>query len=117
MTIAFAILICFLAGIASGVFGIGGGMVLVPLLHYGLKMNIHAAIGTSLAMIIPAAIAGAIRHGMHGHVDWKIVFLSCAFLIVGAYLGATISVKLDAHLLRKMFAALLVLVAIKMFLD
>ena len=109
--------ISLLAGILSGLLGIGGGLILVPLFHYLLKMNMHAAIGTSLAIIVPTALIGAFRHASGDFVDWRIFVFSTVFAIIGGFLGAGISMNLDVVLLRKIFAVFLVLIAIKMFFQ
>jgi uncharacterized protein len=115
--IALAIVISFVAGVFSGLLGIGGGLVLVPLFHYVLKMNMHLAIGTSLAIIVPTALVGAGRHATEGFVDWRIFAFAAVFAIVGGFLGAGISLNMDVSLLRKVFAGFLLLVALKMFLQ
>ncbi|OGW90040.1 MAG: hypothetical protein A3A73_03790 [Omnitrophica bacterium RIFCSPLOWO2_01_FULL_50_24] len=117
MILVIAIFISFVAGIFSGLLGIGGGLILVPFFHYLLKMNMHQAIGTSLVIIIPTALAGAIRYASEHAVDWRIVLLAVLFSIAGALLGSSVSLQLDVTFLRKIFAVFLVLVAIKMFLQ
>ena len=112
-----AALISFLAGILSGLLGIGGGLVLVPLFHYVLKMDLHAAIGTSLAIIVPTALIGAVRHASGNLIDWRIFLFSAVFAILGGFLGAGISMNLDVVLLRKIFAGFLFLIAVKMFFQ
>jgi uncharacterized protein len=115
--IAIAIVICFIAGIFSGLLGIGGGLVLVPLFHYVLKMNMHLAIGTSLALIVPTALVGAIKHASANSIDWRIVMFAVVFAIIGGFIGASLSLKMDVGLLRKVFAIFLLLVAVKMFIQ
>lgn len=110
-----AALIGVLGGLASGLFGVGGGTVLVPMLMFFKKFDIHLAVGTSLAVIIPTALAASLRHGQSGHVDWKTAALIALFSILGAWAGAALSVRLDAHLLRRAFAVFLVYVAFKLF--
>ncbi|OGW86714.1 MAG: hypothetical protein A3C35_01750 [Omnitrophica bacterium RIFCSPHIGHO2_02_FULL_46_11] len=109
--------ISLLAGIASGLLGIGGGLILVPLFHYILKMDMHLAVGTSLAIIVPTALIGAYRHASGSFIDWRIFLFSTLFAIVGGFIGAGISMNLDVVLLRKIFAVFLVLVALKMFFQ
>ena len=109
--------ISLLAGIFSGLLGIGGGLILVPLFHYILKMNMHMAIGTSLAIIVPTALIGTFRHASGNFVDWKIFAYSVIFALVGGFIGAGISMNLDIGLLRKIFAIFLTLVAVKMFFQ
>lgn len=109
--------ISLLAGIFSGLLGIGGGLILVPLFHYALKMNMHMAVGTSLAIIVPTALIGTFRHASGSFVDWRIFAYSVLFAIVGGFIGAGISMNMDVALLRKIFAAFLVLIAAKMFFQ
>ena len=112
-----AALISLLAGVLSGLLGIGGGLVLVPLFHYLLKMDMHLAVGTSLAIIVPTALVGAYRHGSGSFIDWRVFLFSTIFAILGGFIGAGISMNLDTVLLRKIFAVFLMLIAIKMFVQ
>ena len=117
MILVIAAFICLIAGIFSGLLGIGGGLILVPLFHYLLKMNMHLAVGTSLAIIVPTALVGALRHATQSHVDWRLVLFAALFAIVGGFLGAGLSMHLNVGLLRKIFAVFLLLVALKMFFQ
>lgn len=104
-----------LGGLASGLFGVGGGAVIVPMLMFFKKFEIHLAIGTSLAVIIPTALASVIKHAQAGNVDWKVAGLIAVFSIAGAWAGAALCLKLDAAILRRAFAVFLVYVAYKLF--
>jgi uncharacterized membrane protein YfcA len=117
LILIFTAIISLLAGVFSGLLGIGGGLILVPLFHYLLKMNLHTAVGTSLAIIVPIALVGAFRHASGNFVDWRIFLFSAVFAILGGFLGAGISMNLDAVLLRKIFAVFLALIAVKMFFQ
>ena len=117
VTVILSALICLFAGIMSGLLGVGGGLVLVPLFYYLLKMDLHVAIGTSLALIVPTALVGALRYASGNYIDWRIFAFSFLFTVVGGLLGASFSMQLDVDFLRKMFAVFLVLVALKMFLQ
>ena len=117
IVLVLAALISFIAGIFSGLLGIGGGLILVPLFHYILKMNMHQAVGTSLAIIVPTALIGAFRHASGNLVDWRIFVFSALFAIVGGFIGAGISMNLDVVMLRKIFAVFLLLIAAKMFFQ
>lgn len=110
-------MVALLAGVASGLLGIGGGIILVPLFHYVLKMNIHAAIGTSLVVIVPTALMGTWRYAAHQNIDWSIFVLAGIFSVLGGLIGASVSVNLDAALLRKIFGVFLLLIAIKMLMQ
>lgn len=102
-------------GFASGLFGVGGGLLFVPLLVLLLNMNLHLAIGTSLAAIVPTALAGACRHFSERSVDLGIALLLAIFAMAGAWLGAGVSLKLELVLLRRLFALFLFVLAFRLF--
>lgn len=105
-----------LVGIIGGLLGIGGGVLLVPLLVYGFKLPIHQAIGTSLVVIIPTAISGSLVHISHSHVVFKYVLYLVVFTILGSFLGAQCAQFLPAPVLKKIFAIFLFVIAFKMLL-
>ncbi|HTL48381.1 MAG TPA: sulfite exporter TauE/SafE family protein [Verrucomicrobiae bacterium] len=115
MTWLWLALIGAFGGICSGLFGVGGGLIFVPLLVFLLHFDVHLAIGTSLAVILPTAFSGLTRFAASGHVNWKAALMVAAFAIIGAWIGAGLSLKLSSLLLRRLFAVFLALVAIKMF--
>ena len=105
-----------LGGFLSGVFGIGGGILMVPLLILLIKLDQRHAAALSLVAVLPAAIVGAITYGFQGHVD----YIAGAIIAVGGIAGALIGTRLLRQLslgwLRWMFVVLLVLVAIRMLI-
>lgn len=105
------------AGVASGLFGVGGGLVIVPLLTMVTKLDIHHAIGTSLAIIVPTAAVAAFRHHASGNVEWRYVFIVALFAMIGSLLGAQLATILSSPVLKKVFAVFLVIVAIRMLLT
>lgn len=106
------------AGVLSGLFGIGGGIIIVPALMYAAKMESQRAVGTSLgALLLPVGILGAVAYHKAGFIDVRASLLLAAGLAVGAYFGAQISLHLDATTLRKAFAVFLVLVAGKLWIN
>jgi len=110
------ILIGLAGGAASGLLGIGGGVVLVPLLTKFLRMRQQNAHGTSLAILVFTAIAAALTYRAHEHID--LVF--AAWLALGATLcaplGAKMTTKMSAQQLRRWFGLLIALVGVRMFL-
>ena len=110
-------LIGLAGGLVSGLFGVGGGVLFVPLLVLLLKSNIHLAIGTSLAAIVPTAFVAAFRHHLHQSVDLRTAILLAIFAMLGAWIGATISLQLDTVLLRKIFAVFLMVLALRLFFQ
>ncbi len=115
MDILILALIGLIGGLASGLFGVGGGLIFVPLLMILKKFDIHTAIGTSLLIIVPTALVACLKHWNAGMVEWKAVPLIAACAILGSFLGATLSVNMETGLLKKVFAAFLVLIAAKIF--
>lgn len=111
------ILIGVFGGLVGGLFGIGGGTIFVPLLVILKRFDTHLAIGTSLAVILPTASVALFRHTKAGQVDWHAAVVLAIFAIVGAWLGAGLSVKMDELLLRRLFAVLMIIVAVRLFLK
>lgn len=108
-------LIGIIAGLCSGMFGVGGGLIFVPLLMMFRKFDPHVAIGTSMVIIIPTAIMGAFKHIQAGKVDWGVMPVIILFAVAGSYLGAHLSIQMDTQLLKRVFAVFLLVVAVKIF--
>lgn len=108
-------IIGLLGGWVSGLFGVGGGVLFVPLSVLFLKMDIHLAIGTSLAAIIPTAFVGAFRYFSADSVDWRMALLLAVFAMFGAWLGSGLSLQIQTGLLRKIFGAFLMVLALRLF--
>ncbi len=106
-----------LGGLSSGLFGIGGGTIFVPLLILWRHFDAHLAIGTSIAVVVPTAIAATLRHSGSGMVAWKTVLLIAVFAMVGAWLGSELSLRLPVGVLRRAFAVFLMLVSLKLFFQ
>ena len=104
------------AGVLSGLFGIGGGIVIVPALMYFAKLAPQSATGTSLgALILPVGILGAWTYWKAGNIDIRASLLVASGLFFGAYFGARIAQSVSPVTLRKMFAVFLVLVAFQLW--
>ena len=120
-TIIFSLIIIgLLAGILSGVFGIGGGVIMVPLLVFLLGVNQHQAQGTSLAVLsVPVTFLAAYTYYKSGEdvVNWKYALIIAGCFVVGGYFGSKIAIAINERLLKKIFAVVLFLVAIKMFFS
>ncbi len=104
---ALAILTGLLVGILSGVMGIGGGILLVPIMVLGFGFTQHLSQGTSLAAIIPTAIVGAYTHDRAHNVDRGAAVWLSAGGLAGALLGALVAVQLPRELLVRLFGVLL----------
>lgn len=104
-----------LAGISAGMFGIGGGLIIVPalVLLYGLSQ--HAAVGTSLgALLLPVGALSAWVYWKNGSLNVGYAALLAAGLLVGGYVGARLVQPVSDLTLRRMFGAFLALVSVKM---
>lgn len=116
-TIILATLAGLATGVLSGLVGIGGGIVLVPMLLYLFRTDMHVAAGTSLAVIVPTAIAGVVTHFTTGNVSLKLGLAIAPGAIVGAMLGSYLASLLPADTLRRIFAVILLVISIRIFLD
>jgi uncharacterized membrane protein YfcA len=106
------------AGLLSGIFGIGGGIIIVPLLVFAAKFSQKVATGTSIAVfVLPVAILGAMAHYRAGNVNVRASLLIAAGLLVGSWLGAQMSLGMSDSLLKRAFAVLLVAVAARMWMT
>jgi uncharacterized protein len=118
-SIIIVVLIGIAAGMLSGLVGIGGGLVIVPALVYFLGFSQHTAQGTSLAMILlPVGIFAVFFYYKQGHVDLKVVWLLAVGFIIGSTLGSKVALNLPQETVKKIFAVLMIVIAVKMlFLD
>ena len=113
---AIFIVIGLLAGVLSGLFGIGGGIVIVPALVLLAKFQPANATGTSLAaLLLPVGALGVLNFYRRGDVNFTAAFIIAAGLFVGAYFGAMANERLSATQLQRSFAVFLVIVAIRMW--
>ncbi|HEX2142415.1 MAG TPA: sulfite exporter TauE/SafE family protein [Candidatus Limnocylindria bacterium] len=106
-----------LAGFLAGLFGIGGGVVLVPALVLLLDFDQHAAQGTSLLVIVPAAVLGSWTHHRQGRLALPQAVLLAAGGVVGTVLGGAVALSLDEEILRRIFAIVVVVMGIRLLLP
>jgi uncharacterized membrane protein YfcA len=115
MTILY-IIIGVAAGVLSGLFGIGGGVVIVPALLFFARMSPLTATGTSLgALLLPVGALGAWEYYRRGNLDIRASLLVALGLFLGAYFGARFAQVLTPVQLKRAFAVFLVLVAIRVW--
>jgi len=97
------------SGIASGFFGIGGGVLIVPALVYLIGFSQHAATGTSLAILLPpVGLAAVFEYYRHGNVDLRAGLIVAAGLFVGGWFGAVLANHVKGPYLRLMFGVFIV---------
>jgi uncharacterized protein len=107
-----AVLLGLAAGVLAGMFGVGGGILFVPTL-VALGLSQHDAIGTSLLAIIPTVVVGTWRQSGYGNVRWRAAALLGVAAAASAQGGVVLAEALSGPTLRRLFAGLLVLVALQ----
>lgn len=123
-TIAVYLFLGLGAGILSGLLGIGGGLVIVPMLVASLtwqnipnELIMHLALGTSMATIIFTSVASFMAHHRRGAVHWKVVKQVTPGILVGTFLGSCIAARLSGPLLKVLFVIFLFYVATQMLTN
>jgi uncharacterized membrane protein YfcA len=112
------LLIGLLAGVLSGLFGIGGGILIVPALLLVARMTPATATGTSLgALLLPVGALGAWQYYKNGHVDVRASLLIALGLLAGAFFGARVAQGMDPVLVRRAFAVFLMLVSVQVWVG
>jgi uncharacterized membrane protein YfcA len=102
------------AGAFSGLFGVGGGTIIVPLLILWFGFGERVATGTSLAALVVIALLAAAGHGLYGNVDPLDALVVAVPAIAGVVVGATVQQRLPERAISLMFATLLVAIAIEL---
>jgi uncharacterized protein len=104
------------AGLLSGLFGIGGGIIIVPALLLVGRMQPSTATGTSLgALLLPVGALGAWQYYKNGHLDIRAALLIALGIFIGAYLGALATQGLNPMVAKRAFAVFLVVVSIRIW--
>lgn len=106
-----------LVGVLSALFGIGGGLVMVPVMVLLLDASQHLAEGTSLVVIVPTALAGVIAHSRSGFVDFRAAGFLAIGGVVGAIIGARVALASAGGTLQIYFAVFLVLMGARLIRD
>jgi uncharacterized membrane protein YfcA len=105
------------AGVAAGMFGIGGGLIIVPALIFLLGMKEKQAIGTSLAALIPpVGLLGAAEYYRNDYINIKYAALIAVGLFLGAYFGAKLVISMPDALIRRIYAIFLLAIATRMLI-
>jgi uncharacterized membrane protein YfcA len=105
-------------GVLSGLVGVAGGAILIPILFYGFKMNQHMAQGTTLAVLLPpTGLLAFLKYYKAGNADLKIGLLLALGLFLGGYFGGMWAQKVPELMLRRIFSVVLAAIALKMFFQ
>lgn len=114
-TLLLLIIIGLCAGTLSGLIGIGGGIIMVPLFVLFLGISQHNAQGLSLAVMLPPVTFLAVyNYHKEGEIDWKIAIVVSIMFIIGGYFGSKLALQIDQRILKKIFGGLMLIVALKL---
>lgn len=112
------IVIGLLAGFLSGLIGVGGGIIMVPLFLIFLGLTQHQAQGLSLAVLLPPVTFMAVyNYHQAGAIDWRFALIVSAVFIVGGFIGSKVALGIDQQTLKKIFGGILLLIAAKLILG
>ncbi len=111
------LLLGFAVGLMSAMFGVGGGVLMVPFLVLVLGKTQHLAEGTSLLVVVPTAIAGVLAHHKRGYVAYRTGAIIGVAGVAGAVLGAGLALAIEPEALKTLFGIFTACVAIQIVLD
>ncbi len=114
-TVLVLLAVGLVAGFLSGLIGIGGGIIIVPVLVYLLAVDQKTAQGTTLFMfMLPVGVLGVFNYYKAGHVDFKYAAVMAITFVVGSYFGSKSAITIDTKLVKQIFAIVIILIGIKM---
>ena len=117
-TVIVLIIIGLFAGFLSGLVGVGGGILMIPLLIMFLGLTQHEAQGTALfAMLPPIGILAAMNYYKEGFVKWEYAAVIALTFVVGGYFGSKLSISLPEQTVRKVFGVIMLIGAIKLIFS
>ncbi len=112
------LLLGLVAGFLSGMIGIGGGVLIVPVLVFGFGMSQHLAQGTTLALLVPPiGLLAAWIYYKQGYVDLKIATFICVGFFIGGLMGAKLATSLSNTVMEKVFGGAILAIALKMLFS
>ncbi|MEQ9063000.1 MAG: sulfite exporter TauE/SafE family protein [Vicingaceae bacterium] len=115
LNILILVLIGITAGVLSGMFGVGGGIIIVPALVFFIGMTQHEAQGTSLGlMLLPIGILAAMNYFKSGNLDIRAGLIIAFAFIVGGYFGSKIALGIEQTTLKRIFGVFMLAVSIKL---
>lgn len=109
------IIVGIVAGVLAGLFGIGGGIVVIPALIYIFGMSQHQAQGTSIAfLLLPVGILAFMNYYREGYINIKFAAILAVAFVIGGYFGSKLAITIPEVGLKKIFAVFIILVGFKM---
>ncbi len=114
-TLIILVLIGISAGVLGGMFGVGGGLIIVPALMLALGLGPKEAQGTSVAVMLPPiGILAAMNYYKAGYLNMKYALVIALAFIVGGWFGSKLAISLPDAIMKKVFAGFMILTAVKM---
>ena len=117
-TIIILIIVGLAAGILSGLVGVGGGIIMVPLFVFVLGLTQHNAQGLSLAVMLPPVTFFAVYNyhtaGAGNNIDWRIAVIVALLFFIGGFIGSKIALQIDKKMLKRVFGFFMLVVAIRL---
>jgi hypothetical protein len=107
----------FFAGVSSGLLGIGGGALMVPILHFVLAFPMHLAVATSVFTMVFTSVSGVATHIYFGNVQFDYAIILSIGVIFGAQIGTSVAKRTSSRTLRRIFGLLLIIVSLRMILK
>ncbi|MFZ5968140.1 MAG: sulfite exporter TauE/SafE family protein [Bacillota bacterium] len=111
------VLLGILTGLINGLFGSGGGTILVPGLFFLLDVEQHKAHATAISVILPLAVISTFVYVKHGIVEWNITYKVAMGGMIGGYIGARLLNRIPGNILRKVFAVFMIIAAVRLVLP
>ena len=115
--LAFGVGLSFFGGLVSGLLGVGGGILLVPLMALFLRMPLHAAVATSMFTMVFTTLSGVAQHWTLGNVNLEYVLLLAPGALVGAQMGAWLCKRISGEKLSLFFAVIVLVVSVQMIVK
>ena len=117
-TVLILLLIGLIAGFASGMVGIGGGILIIPALIFFLGLTQHQAQGATLGLLLmPVGFLAAINYYKTGNLNIYYSLIMALTFVGGAWLGSKVSLSIDAVLMRKIFGGIIFLISLKLIFS
>ncbi len=111
------VIIGIITGAINGLLGVGGGTFLIPALTMLKKVPQHLAHGTTITVIFPTAVLSSIIYGINQQIDYQISLQIVVSGAIGSYLGAKLMNRLNANLLKKLFAVFIIITGFRLVLT
>lgn len=105
-----------LGGVTSGLFGVGGGIIMVPALVLLMHTDMKSAVATSLAVIVPSTIASSVLNHSYGRIDWRLVAALALPAILGGLASTWFKEQIPSEALKRVFGGFLLVVGARLLL-